>query len=185
MGEDGSLRSHALKMKTIRSTAENLDTIKPMPATKSLSYISHLECSGCGKEFSYNEIHTYCTYCQSPLLSVYDLEKVCQQVDRDEISRRTKGMWRWSELLPVLRTENQIFLGEGDTPLLTLPQLGRELGLTNLYVKDERATRPGPSKHADSRPPFPKQKNLVYIRSLFQRPAMRVAPRQPMQRVQG
>lgn len=33
-------------------------------------------------------------------------------VDRDEITRRKKGMWRWHELLPVLQEENQIFLGE-------------------------------------------------------------------------
>ncbi len=46
-------------------------------------------------------------------------------------------MWRWHELLPVLDEENQIFLGEGDTPLLRLPRLGKGLGLTNLYVKDE------------------------------------------------
>jgi threonine synthase len=46
-------------------------------------------------------------------------------------------MWRWHELLPVLDVENQVFLGEGDTPLLPLPRLGSELGLSNLYVKDE------------------------------------------------
>ncbi|HLE90296.1 MAG TPA: pyridoxal-phosphate dependent enzyme, partial [Anaerolineales bacterium] len=67
----------------------------------------------------------------------YDLKKVRQQVDRDEVSRRKKGMWRWQELLPVLHKENQIFLGEGDTPLLSLPNLQRKLGLSNLYVKDE------------------------------------------------
>jgi threonine synthase len=70
-------------------------------------------------------------------LSIYDLKRVRQLVDRDEISRRKKGMWRWQELLPVLQIENQIFLGEGDTPLLSLPNLEKKLGLSNLYVKDE------------------------------------------------
>src|SRR5690349_10913942 len=100
-----------------------------------LSYISHLQCSGCGREFSHTEIHTFCPDCQSPLLSIYDVDQVRQQVDRDEITRRKKGMWRWSELLPVLKEENQIFLGEGDTPLLSLPHLEAELGLSRLYVK--------------------------------------------------
>jgi threonine synthase len=112
----------------------------------SISYLSHLECSGCGKQYSYNEIHTFCPICQSPLLSHYDLEKACRDVDRDQITRRKKGMWRWQELLPVLQEENQIFLGEGDTPLLALPRLQNVLGLSNLYVKDESSNPTGSFK---------------------------------------
>src|SRR5215211_4332944 len=111
-----------------------------------LSYLSYLECSGCSREYSYNELHTFCPACQSPLLSIYDLKKARQQVDRDEIAHRKKGMWRWQELLPVLHTENQIFLGEGDTSLLSLPHLEKELGLTNLYVKDESSNPTGSFK---------------------------------------
>src|SRR5687767_12910256 len=111
-----------------------------------LSYLSHLECSGCGKTYSHNALHTFCPSCQSPLLPIYNLKNARQQVDRDEISRRKKGMWRWQELLPVLHKENQIFLGEGDTPLLSLPNLEKELGLTNLYVKDESSNPTGSFK---------------------------------------
>jgi threonine synthase len=110
------------------------------------SYLSHLQCSGCGKEYSHTQIHTFCPECQSPLLSLYDLKNVRQQVDREEISRRRKGMWRWSELLPVLNVENQIFLGEGDTPLLRLPRLENQLGLSHLYVKDESSNPTGSFK---------------------------------------
>ena len=110
------------------------------------SYLSHLECSGCGKQYAYDQIHTFCPLCQSPLLSIYDLKRVRQYVDRDAISRRKKGMWRWRELLPVIREENQVFLGEGDTPLLSLPHLQKELGLTNLYVKDESSNPTGSFK---------------------------------------
>jgi len=110
------------------------------------SYLSHLECSGCGKVYSHHELHTFCPACQSPLLSIYDLQNARQQIDRDEISRRKKGMWRWQELLPVLDKKNQIFLGEGDTPLLSLPNLEKELGLNNLYVKDESSNPTGSFK---------------------------------------
>lgn len=110
------------------------------------SYLSHLECSGCGKQYQHDEIHTFCPSCQSPLLSIYELKRAQQEVDRDEISRRRKGMWRWRELLPVLSEENQIFLGEGDTPLLSLPGLGKELGLAHLYVKDESSNPTGSFK---------------------------------------
>jgi len=110
------------------------------------SYLSHLQCSGCGSEFSHTEIHTFCPDCQSPLLCMYDLQGARQHVDRDEISRRQRGMWRWHELLPVLSQDNQIFLGEGDTPLLALPRLEKELGLSRLYVKDESLNPTGSFK---------------------------------------
>jgi threonine synthase len=55
-------------------------------------------------------------------------------------------MWRWSELLPILNKENQIFLGEGDTPLLSLPHLEKQLGLSHLYVKDESSNPTGSFK---------------------------------------
>src|SRR5215208_7272617 len=116
------------------------------PDSVVLSYLSTLQCSGCGKEYDYNEIHTFCPNCQSPLLSIYDLKKVRQQVDRDEISSRRKGMWRWHELLPVQDKENIVFLGEGDTALLRLSNFAEELGLTNLYVKDESANPTGSFK---------------------------------------
>jgi len=110
------------------------------------SHISHLQCSGCGKDYSYNEIHTFCPICQSPLLAIYDLENARQQVDRDEVSRRSKGMWRWAELLPVIKPENRIFLGEGDTALLSLHHVEKQLGLSNLYVKDESSNPTGSFK---------------------------------------
>ncbi|MEP6894370.1 MAG: threonine synthase, partial [Chloroflexota bacterium] len=111
-----------------------------------LSYLSHLECSGCGEKYSHEIIHTFCSICQSPLLSKYDLAAVRQNVDRDAITSRKKGMWRWHELLPVINLENQIFLGEGDTPLLSLPHLEKELGLSHLYVKDESSNPTGSFK---------------------------------------
>ena len=110
------------------------------------SYLSHLECSRCGQKYDHNKLHTYCPACQSPLLSLYDLEQARQALDRDELSWRKKGMWRWHELLPVLQEENQIFLGEGDTALLSLHHLERELGLSNLYVKDESSNPTGSFK---------------------------------------
>ena len=116
------------------------------PESMTLSYLSHLACSGCGKEYSHQQLHTFCPVCQSPLLSIYDLEHAREAVDRDEISQRPKGMWRWHELLPVLNQENQIFLGEGDTPLLSLPHLENELGLSYLYVKDESSNPTGSFK---------------------------------------
>jgi threonine synthase len=110
------------------------------------SYMTELECSGCGLLYSYSEIHTYCPECQSPLLAKYDLEAVRQHVDRDAIRHRLYKMWRWHELLPVKDPENIVTLGEGDTPLLRIPRIGGELGLSNLFVKDESMNPTGSFK---------------------------------------
>ena len=134
-----------LKSREVHRTKTVPTAVSP-DKSMALSYLSQLKCSGCGKEYSHHELHTFCPACQSPLLSLYDLMGVRQKVDRDEISHRKKGMWRWHELLPVLKKENQIFLGEGDTPLLSLPRLENELGLSNLYVKDESSNPTGSFK---------------------------------------
>jgi len=123
-----------------------MNTTKSLAHPDLLSYMTHLECSGCGREYTYNEIHTFCPFCQSPLLTIYNLKKARQHVDRDAISRRTRGMWRWAELLPVQHPENRIFLGEGDTPLLRLFHFEKLLGLKNLFLKDESSNPTGSFK---------------------------------------
>ena len=114
--------------------------------SKKNSYITELECSGCGEQYSFDEIHTFCPDCQSTLLARYDLGAIRNHVDRDEIRRRQGRMWRWHELLPVKNSKNFVYLGEGDTALLHLPNLGKELGLSNLFVKDESSNPTGSFK---------------------------------------
>src|ERR1700690_3730948 len=110
------------------------------------SFYSQLECSGCGETFDTDKIHTFCPNCQSPLLVRYDLENVREHIDRDAFRHRPLGMWRWHELLPVKDPKNFIFLGEGDTSLLDIPRIGGELGLRNLFVKDESKNPTGSFK---------------------------------------
>jgi threonine synthase len=111
-----------------------------------MSFLIDLKCSECGASYDPKIIQTFCLNCQAPLLAQYDLEAAKKSLDRDAILTRPRGMWRWSELLPVYRAENQVFLGEGDTPLLHLPRLGAQLGLANLFVKDESLNPTGSFK---------------------------------------
>jgi len=46
----------------------------------------------------------------------------------------------------VLEPQNVVSLGEGDSALLRLPNLGKELGLTNLFVKEESSNPTGTFK---------------------------------------
>lgn len=102
-----------------------------------MSYLSHLQCSQCYKIYDPEKVQTFCVDCQAPLLAQYDLAKARNELDRDKFRQRPWGMWRWRELLPVVDPDHIVSLGEGDAPLLHLPNLGYELGLEKLYVKDE------------------------------------------------
>jgi threonine synthase len=55
----------------------------------------------------------------------------------ESLAGRVPSMWRYRELLPIFNEEQPVTLGEGYTPLIHAPALGRRLGLNRLYVKDE------------------------------------------------
>jgi threonine synthase len=55
-------------------------------------------------------------------------------------------MWRFRPFLPLMPGERPVTLGEGDTPLLECPRIGRRLGLQQLWLKDEAANPTGSFK---------------------------------------
>ena len=111
-----------------------------------MSYLHELRCSECSQAFPAGQVQTFCPDCQAPLLARYDLVAARAGLDREEISHRSRGMWRWLELLPVRDPVNIVSLGEGDTPLLTIDRLGKDLGFKQLYVKDESRNPSGSFK---------------------------------------
>jgi threonine synthase len=76
----------------------------------------------------------------------YDPDAARRTLDREAVSSRARGIWRWAELLPVREETNRVTLGEGDTPLLPAPRLGRMVGLQNLTIKDESSNPTGSFK---------------------------------------
>jgi threonine synthase len=102
-----------------------------------MSFLSHLECSNCGSFYDADELIRVCLECGYPLLARYHLDQAREQLDRDEISERAADLWRFRELLPVRDPANIVSMGEGGKPLLKLKRLGQQLGLSNLYLKDE------------------------------------------------
>ena len=98
------------------------------------SALSHLDCPRCGARHDADQVHGTCS-CGSPLLARYDLGLV--QASPRDIAGRPPDLWRYHELLPVREAGHVVSLGEGMTPLLALPRLGRALGVPNLLMKDE------------------------------------------------
>jgi threonine synthase len=110
------------------------------------SALTHLECPECGRKFNADQVQRFCEKCLSPLLSRYDLDRVTSSVTCEQIASRGRGLWRWAEVLPVRQEIFRLTLGEGDTPLLTVPHVGKRLGLKNLYIKEEASNPSGSFK---------------------------------------
>jgi threonine synthase len=67
----------------------------------------------------------------------YDLQRVRSTLTKESLVVRRADLWRYREVLPVDNEENIVSLGEGWTPLLPAPRLGKQLGIERLYIKDE------------------------------------------------
>jgi len=91
-----------------------------------------LQCRECKKE--YEPTFKYvCDECFGPVDVKYDFPSI----NRDTFSNREHTYWRYFELLPILDKSNIISIGAGMTPLVKAEKLGKELGLNNLYIKND------------------------------------------------
>ncbi len=102
-----------------------------------MAFVTHIECTVCGHRHEPRQLLTVCAKCGQMLAVRYDLPRVAAAVSKDELRRRSPGMFRFRELLPLEAGEDPVTLGEGGTPLLPLPRLGAHLGMTHLWGKDE------------------------------------------------
>ena len=94
-----------------------------------------LVCGRCGKTFAVGVLLNLCS-CGSPVLVRYDLAAVGAQWTKETLRCSIANMWRYTPVLPS-ETGDAVTLGEGWTPLLEARRLGRELGTTDLWIKDE------------------------------------------------
>jgi len=101
-----------------------------------------LRCRECNKAWG-NQPRSICEECFSPLEVYYDYEAIRPLVSREKISQGPASMWRYSDLLPL--PENyQPSLPVGFTPLVSAPQLARQLGTksANFFLKNDAVCLP-------------------------------------------
>jgi threonine synthase len=99
-----------------------------------------LRCRECGKAWG-NQPRSICDECFSPLEVGYDYDAVRAEFTREKIAQRPPNMWRYSELLP-LPPHFHPTLPVGFTPLLTAPNLGKQLGTHKLFIKNDAVCLP-------------------------------------------
>ena len=99
-------------------------------------YLAGLECSRCSDYYPATPRGRSAT-AASTLLARYDLAGIRKAVTPDDIARRAPTMWRYRELLPVRDDASIVTMGEGFTPMIPVPKAAREVGVGELWVKDE------------------------------------------------
>lgn len=77
----------------------------------------------------------FCPECFGPLDVRYRYEDV--EWSRETFRNAPRNMWRYIDLLPVEDLGSVVNIEAGYTPLIKATRLGRELGLKNLYVKND------------------------------------------------
>ncbi len=99
-----------------------------------MSYARALRCRKCGQEYPVQAL-SLCDFCLSPLEVSYDYKAMAGAVSREKLAAGPPSMWRYADLLSV---EGEVVdIGAGFTPLTKADRLGRELGLDELYIKND------------------------------------------------
>lgn len=97
------------------------------------------QCSVCGKEYEPRDVIYTCPEDGGILDVLLDYEDLKNKTEDELIIRSEPSLWRYLPLLPVARRigEGTPLRAAGWTPTYSPPQLKKELGLENLWVKDE------------------------------------------------
>lgn len=96
-----------------------------------------LRCLQCNETYALDEVLYTCRRCGGLLDVCYDYGVVAKELEGIDWKERPLGVWKYRELLPIIGDVEPLSLGEGGTGLHRCRRLEAELGLRNLYVKNE------------------------------------------------
>ena len=116
----------------------------PEEPLRTRSCATELVCRSCGHRAALAEPAFRCPSCASGLDVDYDYELAAARVAELGFASRPRNLWRLEELMPIKSAAAQRSVGQfsGQTPLIRAERLGAELGLANLYLKDDSTNRP-------------------------------------------
>jgi threonine synthase len=103
-----------------------------------------LKCRECGRSYPSSPIHV-CEFCFGPLEVDYDYAAIRARVSRARIEAGPRSIWRYADLLPVEMGADgapPVGASVGLTPLVQARNLGEELGVEELYVKNDSVCHP-------------------------------------------
>jgi len=109
-----------------------------------VAFIEALTCRECARTYPAEALHV-CDYCFGPLEVSYDYEAIAANTTRESVAAGPRSIWRYANLLPATE-DGAVDLGAGFTPLLRADRLAAELGLGELWVKNDTLNPTGSFK---------------------------------------
>ena len=100
-----------------------------------LSYATNLRCRECHREYPLEARHV-CDFCFGTVEVTYDYDAIRRNTTRASIEKGPASLWRYKDFLPC-DADSAIDIGAGFTPLIRAKNLGKALGLNNLYIKND------------------------------------------------
>ena len=100
-----------------------------------MPFVLGLKCRACGREYPTEPLNV-CDFCFGPLEVAYDYSTIAEVISRESIARGPLSIWRYSDLLPA-NSGDPVDIMAGFTPLIKARNLGKKLGLNNLYIKND------------------------------------------------
>lgn len=100
-----------------------------------MAFVTGLRCRECAREYPIEPLNV-CDFCFGPLETAYDYDAIARIISRERIASGPPSMWRYQDLLPV-DGANAVDINAGLTPLIKSKNLGKLLGLDQLYLKND------------------------------------------------
>lgn len=105
-----------------------------------MSFMKGLRCRECAREYPKQALYV-CEYCFGSLEVAYDYEAIRKVLTREKILKGPKSLWRYRELLPI-DGDPTVGFYSGYTPLVKAEILAKQLGVKELYIKDDSVCHP-------------------------------------------
>jgi threonine synthase len=97
----------------------------------------HQECINCKTTYSVDEIVYFCKKCGDILEIKFDANELADAAKTSDWKTKPLSVWRYRPFMPIHESTKLVTLGEGGTGLHRSVHLGAELGIQNLYIKNE------------------------------------------------
>jgi threonine synthase len=97
----------------------------------------HQECINCKTTYGIDEIVYFCSKCGDILEIKFDSNELASAFNESDWKKKPLSVWRYRDFMPIHEATKIVTLGEGGTGLHRSEHLGQEIGLKNLYVKNE------------------------------------------------
>ena len=99
--------------------------------------LAHQECIKCKTTYDIDEIVYFCKKCGDILEIKFNFIDFAKTLRERDWKKTPLSVWRYRDFMPIHEATKKVTLNEGGTGLHRSERLGIELGLKNLYVKNE------------------------------------------------